>query len=69
MPDNDTAPGAQALHKQLDSDAGPHATPDQKRAAEKRRAALVESEGRNAKPEHRHAAPAETVASKPAKRA
>lgn len=28
-----------ALRKQLASDAGPHATPDQERAAEKRRAA------------------------------
>jgi hypothetical protein len=29
-----------ALRKQLESDAGPHATPDQQRAAEKRRAAV-----------------------------
>lgn len=53
---------SEALRKQLESDAGPHATPDQERAAEKRRAAL---EGRTAVPEERHAREAETAADTP----
>lgn len=55
-----------------DVDAAPHATPDQVRAAEKRREAALAAGGRVAEaPEERHAPEAETTArtSKTAKRA
>lgn len=57
----DAAEPSDALQKQLETDAGPHATPDQVRAAKKRRDALAESEGRKSEPDQRHAPKAETA--------
>lgn len=45
-------------------DAGPHATPDQVRAAQKRRAAALAAEGRTSEPEERHAPETATTARK-----
>lgn len=50
---------SEALRQQLETDAGPHPTPDQQRAAEKRRAAagLVKEDVRTAPPVERKSAP------------
>lgn len=61
MPEIPAAEPSDALLEQLKTDAGPHATPDQLRAAEKRRAALGT---RSAEPEQRHAAGPETTSRK-----
>lgn len=63
MPEIPAAEPSEALREQVKTDAGPHATPDQLRAAEKRRAAMGPV-GRSAEPEQRHAAEHETTSRK-----
>lgn len=69
MPDPiDASEPSEALRKQLGTDAGPHPTPDQERAAEKRRAAMAPV-GRSAEPQERHAPETATTTRKsPAKK-
>jgi hypothetical protein len=67
----ETTPAAvpsDALRKQLESDAGPHPTPDAQRAADKRRAAArtaaglaPDQETRSTPPAERKSAPKQTT--------